>query len=194
MSHAPESPALPAGYRLVVVRTTFLEMTEPPRTPPVPLPFGCEVKRWQRPGLVEYRRLFRAVGGEWGWSGRLIQKQEELEKTLAAKTNEIYRIHTEGKVAGFAELDRSVAGQAEIAYFGLLPAFIGHGLGRFFLDWTIRKAWEGGTRRVWLHTCDRDHPKALAAYLKAGFRVCSEKVETQPYAEEFLARRSADGG
>ncbi|MCU0277212.1 MAG: GNAT family N-acetyltransferase, partial [Acidobacteria bacterium] len=190
---APESPALPAGYRLVMVRTTFLEMTEPPRTPPVPLPFGCEVKRWQRPGLVEYRRLFVAVGGEWGWSGRLILKQEELENKLEAKTNEIYRIHAEGKEAGFAELDRSVAGQAEIAYFGLLPAFIGQGLGRFFLDWTIRKAWEGGTRRVWLHTCQYDHAGALAVYLKAGFTVCDNKVEMQPYAEEFLARRAGGG-
>lgn len=194
MSPAPESPALPAGYRLVVVRTTFLEMTEPPRTPPVPRPCGCEVQRWQRPGLDEYRRLFRAVGDEWGWSGRLILKNGALKEVLHAETNEMYRLFCDQRVAGFAELDRSVAGQAEIAYFGLLPAFIGRGLGKFFLDWTIRKAWENATGRVWLHTCDRDHPRALAVYLKAGFSVDSERVETQPYAEEFLARRAADGG
>lgn len=179
----------PAGYRLVPVRTTYLEMTEPPRTPPVPLPFGCEVKRWQRPGPVEYRRLFRAVGGEWGWSGRLLMAEEELRALLQAEETEVQLLYAGCQVAGFAELDRRVATQAEIAYFGLLPAFIGRGLGRFFLDWAVRRAWKGETRRVWLHTCEYDHPQALEKYLRAGFAVFGEKTETQPYPEEFLARR-----
>jgi GNAT superfamily N-acetyltransferase len=178
----------------VPVRTAYLEMTRKPEAEAVATPAGCEVRRWQRPGTDEYGKLFAAVGGEWGWSGRLLLKEEELKKVLEATGNEIHLMYSAGRVAGFAELDRSVPGQVEIAYFGLLPAFIGRGLGKFFLDWTIRKAWEGGTGRVWLHTCQYDHPRALATYLKAGFSVYDEKLETQPYAEEFLRRLSAREG
>jgi GNAT superfamily N-acetyltransferase len=190
MGPAPENRTLPAGYRLVPVRTTYLEMTEPPRTPPVPLPFGCEVKRWQRPGPVEYRRLFRAVGAEWGWSGRLLMAEDKLRELLLAEENEVHLLYAGCQIAGFAELDRRVPGQVEVAYFGLLPPFIGRGLGRFFLDWAVRCAWSGPTRRVWLHTCDYDHPKALEKYQRAGFVAFGAKIEPQPYAEEFLARRS----
>lgn len=187
---------------MIPVRTTYLEMRSRPQTEPVALPPGCAVERWEKPGLAEYRGLFSAVGSEWGWSGRLIMKQGELKAILHAGTTEVYRLLCGGHVAGFAELDRGIAGpngprrgdQAEISYFGLLPAYIGHGLGRFFLDWTTRRAWEGDTERVWLHTCEYDHPRALAAYLKAGFSIFAEKTEMQAYAHEFMRKLPAAGG
>lgn len=188
MSPASKNGPLPAGYRLISVRTTYLEMTEPPGAPPLPLPSGCEVKRWQRPEPAEYRRLFKAVGGEWGWSGRLLLPEEELKEILAGETSEIHLLYSRCRVAGFSELDRG-GGGVEIAYFGLLPAFTGRGLGKFFLDWTVRRAWEGETERVWLHTCEFDHPRALDVYLRVGFKITREKVERQPYSEEFLRRR-----
>jgi len=179
---------LPPGYRLIPVRTTYLEMRSRPQTEPVALPESCAVERWEKPDTNAYRDLFSAVGGEWGWSGRLILKENELQAVLQAQANEIYRIFVAGQTAGFAELDLAIAGQAEISYFGLLPGFIGRGLGKFFLDWTIRKAWEGGTERVWLHTCQYDHAGALAVYLKAGFSVFKKQIEMQPYAEEFIGK------
>ncbi len=57
-------------------------------------------------------------------------------------------------------------------YFGLLPEFIGRGLGGPLLTAAVRRAWEiPGARRVWLHTCTEDHPQALANYLSRGFSV-----------------------
>jgi len=47
--------------------------------------------------------------------------------------------------------------------------FIGQGLGKWFLQWTIDKAWSDGPKRFWLHTCTLDHPAALPNYSKAGF-------------------------
>ena len=181
-------PSPPPGYKLIPVKTTHLEMKKKPETAPVVVPAGCDVKQWRNPGTKEYKDLFTAVGKEWGWSGRLILKEEELKAVIQAKSNEIYRLYCGGEVAGFAELDRSVEGQVEIAYFGLVPEFIGRGLGKFFLDWAVRKAWEGETERVWLHTCQYDHPGALSVYLKAGFRVTAKRTETHPYAGEFLRR------
>jgi GNAT superfamily N-acetyltransferase len=193
---------LPPGYKLVPVRTTYLEMRNRPETEPVAPPPGCAVERWEGPEVREYLELFSAVGGEWGWSGRLFLKEEELRTMLHARTTEIYLLRCGGQVAGFGELDRSQAGsegprrggQAEVAYFGLLPGFIGRGLGKFLLDWVVRRAWEGKTERIWLHTCAYDHPGALAAYLKAGFRAYDEKIEWQPYPEVFLQKTKPAGG
>jgi ribosomal protein S18 acetylase RimI-like enzyme len=157
-----------------------------PKTEPVAIPPGCAVERWEKPGIAEYRELFTAVGGPWGWSGRLIMPDEECRAVIQATTTEVHRLRCDGATAGFVELERSVPGQVEITYFGLLPAYIGRGLGKFLLDWVIRRAWAGETARVWLHTCQHDHAGALAAYRKAGFNVYDEQVEMQPYPEAFI--------
>jgi len=60
-------------------------------------------------------------------------------------------------------------GSVEIAYFGLLPEFVGRGLGGHLLSVAVERAFESGARRVWLHTCTRDNPAALPNYLKRGF-------------------------
>lgn len=194
MTSHPAGQKLPPGYLLVPVGTTFLEMRSRPQAEPLAVPPGCAVERWKRPGTDEYRELFAAVGGPWGWSGRLIMKEGELTTILRAGTTEVYRLFCGGQVAGFAELDRSIPGQAELAYFGLLPGFIGRGLGGFLLDWALRRAWAGETGRVWLHTCQYDHSGALAVYRRAGFRVYDERIEMQPYADEFLSRHRPAGG
>lgn len=176
------------------MRTTYLEMlrTEVPDEPDAPA--GCSVGRWERPPLDEYRALFAAVGGEWGWTGRLLPNDGELRALLDDPSIEIYRLRLGSRAAGFAELERGAEGQVEIVYFGLAPEFIGRGLGGFLLRWTIHRAWQGAagepTRRLWLHTCEFDHPGALAVYQKAGFRVYDERTEMQPYPEAFLGGRA----
>ena len=54
--------------------------------------------------------------------------------------------------------------------------FIGHGLGTYFLQWTIDMAWSYQPRRLWLHTCTLDHPRALPNYVKAGFQLYKEEL------------------
>lgn len=176
---------------MIPVKTIYLDMKRKPQTTPVAVPEGCLVELWQKPEVEEYKKIFSAVGGAWGWSGRLVPKENELRKIIRTRTTRIYRLRCNGQTAGFVELDRSVRGQTEIVYFGLIPAFIGRGLGKFFLDWAIGEAWEGDTERVWLHTCQHDHPNALAVYRKAGFGVIDEKIEMHPYSEEFIRRLHA---
>ena len=85
-------------------------------------------------------------------------------------------------------LARGADGVVEIAYFGLLPEFIGRGAGRSLLAAAINRAWSwrGTTTRVWLHTCSLDHPRALPNYLAAGFRVVRE--------ESYVARLDTTAG
>ena len=98
-----------------------------------------------------------------------------LASLLEEPGREVYVLYLSGTPAGYAELDRGSPDDVEVCYFGLLPEFIGRGLGPYLLDWTIRRAWlpphGDGAERVWLHTCTLDHPKALATYQRAGFQV-----------------------
>jgi GNAT superfamily N-acetyltransferase len=82
--------------------------------------------------------------------------------------------------AGYFELrtceDRSV----EIAYFGLLPPFVGRGLGGSLLTSAVRVAWSFAPTRVWLHTSSLDHPAALPNYLKRGFTITRVEEYDEP--------------
>jgi GNAT superfamily N-acetyltransferase len=94
--------------------------------------------------------------------------------------------------AGYFELREHDDGSVEIAYFGLLPAFIGRGWGKYLLTRATQAAWELGPNRVWLHTCTLDHPSALPNYLKRGFRPVRTEVYTIGGEEE--KRGSGEGG
>ena len=80
----------------------------------------------------------------------------------------------EGVPAGFAELDRRIEGEIELVQFGLMPQFIGQGLGRYFLRWAIVKAWGYNPRRFWSPACTKGRPAALPNYLKVGFAIDKE--------------------
>jgi GNAT superfamily N-acetyltransferase len=185
---AAEDAAATPGYVLVPARTTYLEMLANAVPDPPEVPAGCTVRRWRRPSIDEYRSLFSAVGGEWGWTGRLLLSDDELRALLKDPALEVILMRCGSRIAGFIELDRSVPGQVEIVYFGLVGEFIGRGLGTFLLRWAIHRAWQGLTERVWLHTCDYDHPNALAVYQKAGFRIFDEEQGMEAYPEDFVAR------
>jgi GNAT superfamily N-acetyltransferase len=82
-----------------------------------------------------------------------------------------------GAPAGYFELKRHPDGSVEIAYLGLLPEFVGRGLGRYLLSAAACEAWAHRPLRVWLHTCSLDGAAALPNYLARGFR---------PYRTEVL--------
>ena len=63
-----------------------------------------------------------------------------------------------GRQRGTSRLETQTDANIEIAYFGLLPSFIGHGLGGALLTAAVERAWALGARRVWVHTCSLDHP------------------------------------
>jgi GNAT superfamily N-acetyltransferase len=78
--------------------------------------------------------------------------------------------------AGYFELKRWADDSVEIAYFGLLPDYIGRGWGKYLLTEAVRAAWSENPVRVWLHTCTLDHPAALPNYLQRGFQPVREEV------------------
>ena len=186
---------LPTGYVYVTARTTYLQMFRPD-DPTEALPAEVDRAladvapvRWSNPPLDEYRELFHAVGGPWGWTGRLLMTDDELRATLSDPAIEVWRILAGGEVAGFIELDTREAGDVEIVYFGFLPEWTGRGLGGKVLRWAATHTWDmPDRRRLWLHTCDFDHPKAPAVYERAGFRVYAEHTGPEAYPAEHVAR------
>ena len=156
---------------------TYLEMTAPPERPASPPPRqAVEIRRAVRPTTSFYRYLYDAVGGPWTWTERRLMSDEGLAAIVRDPRVEILVLWVDGVPAGYAELDRRSPADIELAYFGLIPEFIGQGLGRFLLDHAVRRAWSCEPRRLWVHTCDLDHPRALGVYEKCGFRVYDRRM------------------
>jgi ribosomal protein S18 acetylase RimI-like enzyme len=151
---------------------TYLEMTRRPARPPAPAPRGrSALMRVENCPVSFYRYLYGEVGEPWLWHERRRLDDAALAAILHRPTTELFVLYVGGAPAGYFELDRSVADVCELAYFGLAPSFIGRGWGRFLLDAAVDAAWAGEPRRVWVHTCTFDHPRAIGAYQKAGFMV-----------------------
>ena len=131
---------------------------------------GLTVIHVQSPTVPYYRSLYNAVGGDYHWLGRRRMPDETLAAILGDSLNEVHVLQVDGAPAGFAELDRREPPEIELVQFGLLPDYIGQGLGKWFLQWAVDKAWSHEPKRLWLHTCTLDHPAALPNYKKAGFK------------------------
>lgn len=157
------------------VKVTYVEMFAlPARTVPPPRD-GLLVLHAQRPTVAYYRFLYDAVGSPWQWVSRKKKSDDELKLIIHDPAVELHVLYVDGVPAGFAELDRRIADEVELGQFGLVPEFIGQGLGSYFLRWTLECAWRTAPRRVWLHTCTQDHPRALPNYLEAGFAIFKEE-------------------
>jgi len=157
---------------------SYLEMLAAPGSEPVVAPAAdVTVTRLERPSLVDYREMYRRVGERYCWTERLLMEDDRLTAILEDPRVEVWLVRVAGVAAGYAELDRRVDSEIEIAYFGLFPDFYGRHLGRYLLDWAMHRAWSYGIVRLWLHTCSLDHPRALPTYVAAGFRVYATRAE-----------------
>ena len=162
---------------LIQVTRTYLEMTDPADLRPARIPDPApRIERLGECTVFFFRYLYAEVGRAFHWTDRLAWTDDRVRAYLREPGVSIWLLSWEALPAGYFELrwqgDRSV----EIAYFGLLPKFIGRGWGGHLLTQAVRAAWGLGPERVWLHTCTLDHPAALPNYLRRGFRPVREEV------------------
>ena len=137
-----------------------------------------------------YRRLYKEVGSQWYWHDRLAWSDDELATYLRRRDVRVWEVTVEGASAGYFELRSDDDGVVEIAYFGLLPAFMGRGLGRWLLERAVLEAWGLGARRVWLHTCTLDSEHALPNYLARGFvPYRTERLEVDVEGDHVVSER-----
>ncbi|WP_282609359.1 GNAT family acetyltransferase [Pelagibius sp. Alg239-R121] len=151
---------------------TYLEMNERP-VQPVPSVTGerkVALLRCERPPLAFYRFLYDTIGEPCLWWERRSMDDETLSEIIHDSKVEIYVLYVDGAPAGYAELDRRLGNDIELAYFGLMPDFIGQGLGSYLLTSAIDIAWSYSPDRLHLHTNTLDHPRALPVYQRCGFK------------------------
>ncbi len=161
---------------LVEVTVYYLEMLAPSHRR-IPAPRNdLAVVHVPSPTVSYYRSLYDAVGKDYHWLSRRKMSDDALATLLGDPGNELHALHVAGTPAGFAELDRRQQEVIELVQFGLMAPFIGQGLGKWFLQWVIDKAWSYGPKRFWLHTCTLDHSAALPNYTKAGFVLFTQEV------------------
>jgi GNAT superfamily N-acetyltransferase len=149
---------------------TYLEMRDPAAFRPAPAPpEDVEVRPLHACPASFWRYLYAEVGKSHHWIDRLGWSDAEIRRYLDDPAVELWLLTVDRAPAGYFELRREPEGAIEIAYFGLLPEFIGRGLGKYLLSVATARAWDAGASRVWLHTNTLDHPAALPNYLARGF-------------------------
>jgi len=160
----------------VEVTTWYLEMLSPDELRSVERPDGACLVRAEIPSPELNRFLYTAVGGQWYWIDRLSWDYSRWQAWLDRPEVETWVLYQRGTPAGYVELEGQPDDNIEVAYFGILPSFIGQRLGGYLLSAGVERAWARTARRLWVHTCSLDGPYALANYQARGFRVYDQQT------------------
>jgi GNAT superfamily N-acetyltransferase len=155
--------------------TTYLEMRSPDQLRPKTADARFRVREKTERDWRFNRDLYFRVGEQWDWIDRRSWTDEQWNEYATAPELRTFAAYYDDVLAGYFELRYDAEDGTEIAYFGLLPEFIGRGLGGALLTSAIREAWSRrgaiAPNRAWVHTCNRDHPQALANYQARGMVV-----------------------
>ncbi len=177
--------------RTVEVTRTYLQLDNPAQLRGVSFsePRARVVRRSPCP-VPLYRRLYKEVGEDWYWHSRLAWSDEKLAAHLARPEISVHELMVGGESAGYFELGRHTDGSVEIEYFGLVPRFMGKGLGGALLTSAVEEAWKLGASKVWLHTCTLDSERALPNYTSRGFvPFKTERLEVDIEGKEVVDER-----
>jgi GNAT superfamily N-acetyltransferase len=159
--------------------TTFLEMNSPDQLRPK----RCADQRFriQEKKNRDWRfnrDQYLAVGQMWSWNDKRVWSADQWKQYGLAPELRTFGAYYDNSLAGYYELRRDDEGGVEIAYFGLLPEFIGRGLGGLLLTSAIEQSWRLSPPvcRVWVHTCTLDHPGALGNYQARGMVIYKQET------------------
>src|SRR6266542_6159292 len=159
--------------------TTYLKMRSPEQLRPKRCAdVRVQVREQKEPNWRFNRDLYFAVGEQWHWIDKRPWTDEQWKEYAAALELRTFGAYYDNVLAGYYELRRDDEGGVEIAYFGLLPEFVGRGLGGALLTSAIEEAWRtsSSVSRVWVHTCTLDHPGALGNYQARGMVIYKQET------------------
>lgn len=165
---------LPQAPAKELLRTYYLEMTRPEQLRPAATRSdGLSIIKAELPCPELNRFLYTAVGHAWQWVDRLSRSRDQWLAYVNRPELETWVAYLRGTPAGYFELERQPGNQIEIRIFGVFPFAQGQGLGGRLLTFAIERSWSLAPRRVWVHTCTRDHSAALQNYLARGLKLYS---------------------
>jgi len=140
-----------------------------------------KIRQVNPPDFQINKFFYKQIGRKHRWIDRLAwgdKKWIEYVENYRVKT---FVLKDNNNLAGFYETIRDIDNDcSEIAYFGILEEYFGKKCGGYLLSEAIRKLFEDGNSRVWLHTCSLDHENAIKNYLARGMQVFkSEKINVE---------------
>lgn len=172
---------LPFPTRMVAVTTTYLHLPGREQFRPAFIAHpDLLVLQAREPSVPFYRFLYDAVGRDYIWIDRLGWSDAQYAEYLARPTTTVLVLYFRGTPVGYIDLDASAGADTEIVYFGLIPAVHGRGFGKHLLSVGVRRVFDDGAARVWLHTCSLDGPHAIANYVARGFIPYKTTIEDEP--------------
>ena len=163
------------------VTVSYLHQNALPQGPEVALPKSAPLLvDVPAPSVAFFRYLYNTVGEENLWWEKRLMPDTAIAGMLNRDTNHLTIATVGGEPAGFfmleEEYDDEIGKTVDLAYFGLMPSFIGVGLGKWLLDKALKRAWSHRPKRVTVNTCTLDHPRALGLYQASGFEIVRQQT------------------
>ena len=116
--------------------------------------------------------FYKQIGKKYRWIDRLAWGDKKWIEYVENPRVKTFILKENNNLAGYYETIRDLDKfNCEIAYFGVLEEYIGKKCGGYLLSEAIKRLFEEGISRVWLHTCSLDHENAIKNYLARGMQV-----------------------
>ena len=169
-------------YQRIKVKTWFLEYNSEHKIGAIREEINSH--RWIPENVKSYLANYREIGNQYGWTGRLLMTDLELRELISSPSIFCFHLIYQNQIAGYFEIEVR-ENSAEIVYLGLKSNYIGKGLGKSLIQSSINESLKRADK-VWLHTCEYDHPNALNSYKKCGFEVIKDTIDEAHYPTTFL--------
>ena len=124
-----------------VAKIYYLEMLNPQAVLAKQAPPGFEFTLVAPPSPELNRQFYVSVGDQWNWTDRLKWSDDDWCRYVNRSILQTWVGCLNGESIGYCELELQSDGNIEIAYFGLLPEFVGRGLGGVLLTAAVERAW-----------------------------------------------------
>src|ERR1051326_5567874 len=124
---------------IIEVTRTYLEMRDPSELNGARVSDpSVQIEEQPDCSIELFRNLYAKVGKNYHWIDRLPWTDDQIVEHLNKPENSIWLMIFDGETAGYFELRKCEDASVELAYFGLMPQYIGRGLGKHLL--TDRKS------------------------------------------------------
>ena len=116
--------------------------------------------------------FYKQIGKKHRWVDRLVWEDKKWIEYVENPRTKTFILKDNSNLAGYYEIILDLNNNnCEIAYFGILEEYFGKKCGGYLLSEAIKRLFEDGISRVWLHTCSLDHENALKNYLARGMKI-----------------------
>ncbi len=158
-------------FKLIKYKITYFEMTKSPNFdwPVSPVPKTKVILFEQTPAWY-FTFLYKQVGQNYYWTDWLHKTEKDVEGFIYNQNVNFYTLLKDEWSAGFFVLDFRVKNKCNISYLGLIPEYIGFGLGKYLLQNAILTAWNSNKiKKLTVKSSSLDHKNTIHLFKRYGF-------------------------